>query len=159
MIFVPAMYGRIQPALSTNVQPVISDVWGTVVFYLDGRIRELLAGGNSTWNLDFFNRAQNPNITSLNSTNNTAYLRIRVYTNGSYVLNFSNGIVESYLTESNWNKFYFNKKPDYARQIVVRQLNPNGYTQIEFLNGTVRWVYPPLTPQNSTEYQRKIAIL
>jgi len=159
MIDVPAMYGRNQPVLSTNVQPVISDVWGTVVFYHDGRIRELLAGGNSTWNLDFFNRAQNPNITSLNSTNNTAYLRIRVYTNGSYVLNFSNGNVESYLTETNWNKFYFNKKSDYARQIVVRQLNPDGYTQIEFLNGTDRWVYPRLTPENSTEYQRKIAIL
>jgi len=63
------------------------------------------------------------------------------------------------LTETNWNKFYFNKKPDYARQIIVRQLNRDGYTQIEFLNGTVRWVYPPLTPENSTEYQRKIAIL
>ncbi len=79
--------------MNITTQPIESEVWGTVVFYLDGRIRELLANGNSTWNLEFYNANQNPNITNLTSYNNTAYIRARVYTNGSYVLNFSNGEV------------------------------------------------------------------
>jgi len=53
------------PPPNATIDPILSDVWGTVVFYLDGRIRELMANGNSTWNFDFFNRAQNPNTTSL----------------------------------------------------------------------------------------------
>ena len=94
--------------------PVLSDVWGTVVFYLDGRIRELKADGNSTWILDFYNKAQNPNFTSIADYNNTAFLKVRVFTNGSYVLTFANGDVQSYLGQSDWNKFYFTKKPDFA---------------------------------------------
>ena len=81
------------PPMNITTQPVESEVWGTVVFYLDGRIRELLADGNSTWNLEFYNANQNRNITNLTSFNNTAYIRARVYTNGSYVLNFFNGEV------------------------------------------------------------------
>jgi len=53
------------PPPNATVVPIFSDVWGTVVFYLDGRIRELFADGNSTWNYDFYNGAQNPNLTSL----------------------------------------------------------------------------------------------
>jgi hypothetical protein len=84
------------------------------VFYLDGRIRELKADGNSTWILDFYNKAQNPNFTSIADYNNTAFLKVRVFTNGSYVLTFANGDVQSYLGQSDWNKFYFTKKPDFA---------------------------------------------
>jgi len=87
-------------------------VWGTVIFYLDGRIRELKADGNSTWILDFYNKVQNPNYTSIADYNNTAFLKVRVFTNGSYVLTFTNGEIQSYMGQSDWNKFYFTNKPD-----------------------------------------------
>lgn len=109
------------------------------MFYLDGRIRELLADGNSTWNLDFYNGMQNPNKTSPNAYNNTAYLRARVYTNGSYVLNFSNGEVQNFINSTNWNKFYFNKKPEFTRLILNRQVNPDGSVLIKFLNSSIRY--------------------
>lgn len=127
------------PLTNTTNQPIESDVWGTVVFYLDGRIRELLADGNSTWNLDFYNGMQNPNKTSPNAYNNTAYLRARVYTNGSYVLNFSNGEVQNFINSTNWNKFYFNKKPEFTRLILNRQVNPDGSVLIKFLNSSIRY--------------------
>jgi hypothetical protein len=81
------------------------------VFYLDGRIRELKADGTSAWILDFYNKGQNPNYTSPSEYNNTAFLKARVFTNGSYVLSFSNGEVQRFLGQSDWNKFYFTMKP------------------------------------------------
>ena len=146
------------PPPNSSVVPILSDVWGTVVFYLDGRIRELLADGNSTWNLDFFNRAQNPNTSSPNNYNNTAYLRVRVYTNGSYVLNFSNGEVQNFIDKSDWNRFYFNRKPELTRQMVRRQVNTDGSVLIRFFNSSLRYQYPPLNSQ-MTPYQIKVAIL
>jgi hypothetical protein len=42
---------------------MIGDPWGTVVFYLDGRVRELKVDGSDTWDMQFYNPQQNPNTT------------------------------------------------------------------------------------------------
>jgi hypothetical protein len=82
--------------------------------------------------------------------NNTFFLKIRVFTNGSYVEFWSSGVVNDYSNRTNWFKYYFIQKPLYARQIVTSDTNADGSTFLTFLNKTSRYVYPPLTRRNTT---------
>jgi len=121
------------------------------VFYYDGRVRELLADGTVKDDWKFYNRPLNvTNSTSNKTLNNTFFLKIRVFTNGSYVEFWSSGIVNDYSARTNWFKYYFIQKPLYARQIVTSDTNTDGSTVLTFLNKTSRYIYPPLTRRNTT---------
>lgn len=87
--------------------PYPSKPWGSVFFYMDGRIRENLANGTNIWNDQFYDSSANPNTTSNSSYNSTAHLKIRVFMNGSFILNWANGDVEDNMWDDTWAKFYF----------------------------------------------------
>lgn len=116
------------------------------MFYYDGRVRELLADGTVKDDWKFYNGPLNvTNSTSNKTLNNTFFLKIRVFTNGSYVEFWSSGVVNDYSARTNWFKYYFIQKPLYARQIVTSDTNTDGSTFLTFLNKTSRYIYPPLT--------------
>jgi hypothetical protein len=78
------------------------------VFYYDGRVRELLADGTVKDDLKFYNAPPNITNSTTNTTfNNTYFLKIRVYTNGSYIEYWSSGVVMDYSAQTNWFKYYF----------------------------------------------------
>jgi hypothetical protein len=83
------------------------------VFYYDGRVRELTADGKVKDDLKFYNGPAN--ATANVTLNNTFFLKIRVFNNGSYVEYWSSGIVNDYSSKTDWFKYYFIKKPLYAR--------------------------------------------
>lgn len=84
---------------------------------MDGRIRENLANGRNIWNNQFYDSIVNPDTKNSSSLNSTFHLKIRVYLNGSYILNWANGDVEDFILEENWAKYYFQNKANLARQI------------------------------------------
>lgn len=121
------------------------------MFYYDGRVRELLADGTVKDDWKFYNGPLNvTNSTSNKTLNNTFFLKIRVFTNGSYVEFWSSGVVNDYSGRTNWFKYYFIQKPLYARQIVTSDTNTDGSTVLTFLNKTSRYIYPPLSRRNTT---------
>ena len=82
---------------------------------MDGRIRELLANGTSRWNTQYFDMSANPNTTNSSSVNNTYHLKVQVWTNGSYILNWIDGNQESYMWDTNWPKVYFYRRAEFAK--------------------------------------------
>jgi hypothetical protein len=74
-----------------------------------------------------------------------------VFTNGSYELMWGSGDFQSFLGFTDWVKFYYNKKPEFARQIVQSQVNADGSRLYRYLNGTFRYFYPPLS-STMTDY-------
>jgi hypothetical protein len=74
---------------------------------MDGRIRELLANGTSRWNIKYFDISANPNMTSNSSVNSTVHLKVKVWTNGSYILGWMDGWQDPHMNETNWSKVYF----------------------------------------------------
>jgi len=97
---------------------------------MDGRIRELLANGTSVWNEQFYSPSINPNITSNSSMNNSVHLKVQVWTNGSYILNWIDGTSESFMDESSWPKVYFYRKAEFARQIKTLEEFDDGSKSI-----------------------------
>jgi hypothetical protein len=87
-------------------------------------VRELLADGKVKDDWQYYINAAN--ATSNKTLNSSFFLKIRVNTNGSYIEYWSNGIVNDYSSLTNWNKYYFVKKPEYARQIINRILYTDG---------------------------------
>ena len=120
---------------------------------MDGRIRELLANGTSVWNKQFFNPSLNPNKSDYQSVNSTYHLKVQVWTNGSYIISWVDGTLEDYTWDINWPKVYYYKKAEFALQ--MKSVVENAFDKskvIQFLNGTQRYVYPPMTSIN-TKYE------
>jgi hypothetical protein len=122
----------------------------TAFFFMDGRIKEARPNNAFNWDNSFYNKFANPNKTSNSSYNSTSHLKIRVFTNGSYILYWADGSVEDFLNRTDWNQFYFQKKGDLARQMRRVDVLSNGFTQITFLNNTIRRVYPKTNIYNTT---------
>jgi len=122
----------------------------TAFFFMDGRIKEARPDLSFSWDYSFYNAFANPNKTSNTSYNGTYHLKIRVFTNGSYILNWADGSVEDFSNRTDWNQFYFQKKGDFARQMRRVDALSGGFTQITFLNNTIRRVYPQTNIYNTT---------
>ena len=45
------------------------------------------------------------------------HLKVQVWTNGSYILSWIDGTIESFMWDTNWPKVYFYRKGDFARQM------------------------------------------
>ncbi len=117
---------------------------------MDGRIREILANGTSNQNNQFYDSSANPNTTQALSFNASAHLKIRVFMNGSYIMYWANGDVEDYMWSNNWAKFYFLQKGELARQIRQTEFFDDGSRQIQFFNGTVRYIFVPPSAKNTS---------
>ena len=59
---------------TTEIDPA-SLVYGTVYFYMDGRIKEVLPNGAIYWNLKYYDVNQNPNADG--SMNSSFHLRVK----------------------------------------------------------------------------------
>ena len=98
--------GRLLQTSTATIQE--SKPWGIIYFYMDGRIREILANGTSRWNNNFYDFSANPNTTfPTSSKNNTVHLKVQVWTNGSYIMNWIDGTQDSFIESSDWTKVYF----------------------------------------------------